>query len=142
MLPVGVKVPVVGLYNSALARSPVESAPPATSTVPLLSSVAVWPSRALFMLPVGVKVPVVGLYNSALASLPLVVLMPPAINTIPLLSNVALGSWRPVFMLPVGTNVPCCAIAVLENVVRLAHSRARTAARARAQRKRLCIVHK
>jgi hypothetical protein len=37
MLPVRVKVPVVGSYNSALARF----SPPAIKTVPLFSNVAV-----------------------------------------------------------------------------------------------------
>ena len=71
-LPVGVKVPVTGSYNSALVRTllalmAVGPMPPATSTIPLFSNVAVWVSRAWFRLPVGVKVPVTGSYNSALA---------------------------------------------------------------------------
>ncbi len=37
-LPVGVKVPVAGLYSSALAKP--EQQPPAISTMPLFSSVA------------------------------------------------------------------------------------------------------
>jgi hypothetical protein len=38
--PVGIQVPVVGSYNSALSREPL-SDPPATNTVPLGSNVAV-----------------------------------------------------------------------------------------------------
>ena len=63
----GVKVPVAGLYSSALAKVLPWVVPPAISTLPLLSSVAVWHSRAVFRLPVGVKVPVAGSYSSALA---------------------------------------------------------------------------
>jgi hypothetical protein len=53
-------------YNSELV-SAVPLYPPATTTVPLFRSVAVWPWRAVLRLPVGVKVPVVGSYSSALA---------------------------------------------------------------------------
>jgi hypothetical protein len=41
MLPVAVKVPVAGLYNSALLRTPLLLNPPAISTRPLGKSVAV-----------------------------------------------------------------------------------------------------
>ncbi len=66
MLPVGVQVPVAGLYSSALAKIGHEPStqvplPPATSTWPLGSSVAVWPKRAVVMLPVAVHVPAAGL---------------------------------------------------------------------------------
>jgi hypothetical protein len=47
MLPVGAKVPVAGLYSSAVAT---EQQPPAINTIPLFSSVAVWRKRAVFML--------------------------------------------------------------------------------------------
>ena len=58
MLPITVHVPVVGLYNSALARAaPEGSWPPATSTLPLGSSVAVCAARAVFKLPVVAQVP-------------------------------------------------------------------------------------
>ena len=64
--PVGVRV--LGRYNSALARTvPVLSLPPATSTCPLFSNVAVCPTRAVVMLPSQVKVPVAGSYSSAVA---------------------------------------------------------------------------
>ena len=63
------KVPVAGLYSSALASvTGPEPIPPATKTIPLLSSVAVWPYRAVFRLPVTVNVPVAGLYSSELES--------------------------------------------------------------------------
>src|SRR5438128_1026644 len=52
MLPVAVQVPVAGLYSSALLNAVPYAAPPADSTFPLASSVAVWPNRATFMLPV------------------------------------------------------------------------------------------
>ena len=50
MLPVGVKLPLLGLYSSAVL-----SGPPATSTKPLASNVAVWLERAVSMLPVTVN---------------------------------------------------------------------------------------
>src|SRR5450759_5143298 len=46
MLPVSVHWPVDGLYSSALARKPSVFSPPAMSTCPLGSSVAVWPALA------------------------------------------------------------------------------------------------
>src|ERR1035437_4600422 len=59
MLPVTVHVPVAGLYSSALASGVAEapSRPPATSTWPFGSSVAVWSVRAVFKLPVFAQVP-------------------------------------------------------------------------------------
>src|SRR5713226_3143076 len=60
MAPVGVKVPVVRSYKSALARRmvlEVASKPPAISTFPSLRSVAVWRDRLVLMLPVGTNVP-------------------------------------------------------------------------------------
>jgi hypothetical protein len=57
MLPVTVHVPVAGLYSSALLRKPVVPSPPATSTWPFGSSVAVWSVRAVFKLPVFAQVP-------------------------------------------------------------------------------------
>src|SRR5216684_5568592 len=53
MLPVGVQVPVAGLYSSALVRVGVPpKAPPATSTSPFGSSVAVSFVRAVIMLAI------------------------------------------------------------------------------------------
>ena len=92
-LPVAAKVPVVGLYSSALTRAPPEPWPPAISTMPLTIipwiMVAVWSSRAVFRLPVGVKVPVAGLYSSALAKILPFSSEPPAISTMPLFNRVA-----------------------------------------------------
>ena len=78
MLPVAAKLPVAGLYNSAVGVAkpfPPPDRPPAISTVPLISRVAVAAARAFTRPPVGANVPVVGLYNSAvdrmsLASIP------------------------------------------------------------------------
>jgi len=51
---------IYGVYCSALLNSLTASLPPALSTWPLVSTVEVWPERALLMLPVEVHVPVVG----------------------------------------------------------------------------------
>src|SRR6185369_15076391 len=61
--PGGGELPVAGLYSSAV----VALVPPAISTWPLFSRVALRPTRGVVMLPVGVNVPVAGLYSSALA---------------------------------------------------------------------------
>src|SRR6516225_124023 len=63
MLPVTDQVPVAGLYSSALDRTivPVTEVPPATSTWPSGSNVAVAPARGMFIWPVTAQVPVVGL---------------------------------------------------------------------------------
>src|SRR6516164_2855605 len=111
MLPVGFHVPVAGLYSSALENAVqpklMQPSPPATSTWPLFSSVAVKSSRAVVMLPVGLNVPVAGLYSSALlvAALPT---PPPATSTWPFCSTVAVKvrAARAVVMLPVGLNLP------------------------------------
>ena len=63
--PVGVRVP--GRYNSALEK-PVLSPPPARSTFPLFSNVAVFASRGTIVIPAAVKVPAAGSYSSALLS--------------------------------------------------------------------------
>ena len=52
---------VYGVYSSALSNSLLASLPPALTTLPLWSTVEVWPERAWLMLPVAVHVPVVGL---------------------------------------------------------------------------------
>ena len=65
MLPVAENVPVPGSYSSAEARKPMLLWPPVTNTLPLGSSVAVWPVRAVAMLPVEEKPPVAGSYSSA-----------------------------------------------------------------------------
>src|SRR5947209_455951 len=58
MLPVDIHVPVLGSYNSALAKPlPELSHPPATKTLPFVSSVAVKLLRPIPMLSVAVHVP-------------------------------------------------------------------------------------
>ncbi len=100
--PVAVHVPVAGLYSSALARAlsklpasqpyawPLQP-PPATSTWPSDSRVAVCPDRATFIAPVAAQVPAAGSYSSALVtcSKPCT---PPATSTFPSGSRVAVAS--------------------------------------------------
>jgi hypothetical protein len=86
---VGIQVPLVGSNSSALASSPLTPNPPATSTIPLGSSVAVCEVRAVLRLPVGVQVPLAGSYSSALAETLTLLSNPPATSTIPLGSKVA-----------------------------------------------------
>ena len=52
---------VYGVYISALSSSLTASLPPALTTLPLWSTVEVWPARALLMLPVALHLPVAGL---------------------------------------------------------------------------------
>jgi hypothetical protein len=60
-LPVVVNVAFTGLYSSALAEAELElTTPPANSTVPFGSNVAVWDTRGVFKLPVSVNDPVPG----------------------------------------------------------------------------------
>ena len=79
------QLPATGSYSSALLKS-LPLNPPATSTLPSGSKVAVSPCRAVPRLPVAVQVPLAGSYSSALARLALV-LVPPATSTLPLGSN-------------------------------------------------------
>src|SRR5215470_3383657 len=101
--PVAAHVPVAGLYSSALATGrPVTSPPmipPATSTLPSWSSVAVAPVTAKGMLPVGENVRVAGLYSSAVA------VPPPATSTLPPGSRVAVWPEWASRIEPVGTQV-------------------------------------
>src|SRR5450756_1874813 len=119
MLPVAVQDPLLGSYSSAEASvgppppmSPPGSAvPPATSTLPSGSSVAVWNMRGVTMLPVAVQDPLLGSYSSAEASallLPVTLLLsvPPATRTLPSGSSVAVWNWRGVGMLPVAVQDP------------------------------------
>jgi hypothetical protein len=72
MLPVAAKVPVAGLYSSALVNAPVgapEPFPPAINTIPLFNNVAVAPYRPLFKLPV-VANPGVTVSSAALLLIP------------------------------------------------------------------------
>src|SRR6516164_10101527 len=109
MLPVGVNFPVAGLYSSVAVPPP-----PAISTWPLPSRVALWPTRPVVMLPVGVNFPVAGLYSSALDRRLKFASSPPATSTWPSGSRVADGSGpasrqqpvRPWCMLPVTDQVP------------------------------------
>jgi hypothetical protein len=67
MLAAVENVPLVGSYNSALAKTTLLLAePPAMRTFPLFSNVAVWKERGVVMEPVAVNVAVIGSYNSAL----------------------------------------------------------------------------
>ena len=93
-------------YSSALARSPLAPKPPAASTIPLGSKVAVCSPRAVLRLPVGVQVLLAGSYNSTLAKALKLLSNPPATSTIPLGSKVAVCSPRAVLRLPVGVQVP------------------------------------
>ena len=90
-LPVALHVPLAGSYSSALLRPlPLPSGvPPATSTLPLGSNVAVWKKRAVLRLPVAVHVPLAESYSSALLRGVLKSGVPPATSTLPLFSNVA-----------------------------------------------------
>lgn len=90
-------------YSSALATGrPVTSPPtipPATSTLPSWSSVAVAPVTAKGMRPVTENVRVAGLYSSAVA------VPPPATSTLPLGSRVAVWPEWANRIEPVGTQV-------------------------------------
>jgi len=122
MLPVAAKVPAAGSYISAPAiaigapplppPSPLLLSPPAMSTFPLNSNVAVWNALATVMLPVAVKVPNAGSYSSALASdreTP----TPPAMRTLPFGSNVAVWANRATVTLPVLKKAPCTVVPVM-----------------------------
>ena len=61
---------VAGSYNSALISAAVP-VPPTARTLPLPSSVAVCPDRAVASEPAAVQVLVAGSYNSAVANGPL-----------------------------------------------------------------------
>ena len=81
--------------------------PPTTSTLPLGSSVAVWPERATVRLPVERKLPVAGSYSSAEAGVLLRrKFLPPTTSTLPLWSSVAVWPERVVTMLPAEEKVP------------------------------------
>jgi len=85
MLPVGANVPVAGSNSSAVALPQ-----PATSTLPVLSNVAVLLACTNCMLPVvAEKVPVLGSYSSAVARGFPAASNPPVTSTFPLGSNVA-----------------------------------------------------
>src|SRR5450759_2902839 len=101
MVPVAVQDPVLGSYSSAEARmvnSVICRPPPATSTLPSGSSVAVAPLRCVIMSPVAVHDPLPGSYSSAEAP------PPPAASTLPSGSSVAVWPPRGVRMLPVAVH--------------------------------------
>src|SRR2546428_6151674 len=98
MVAVMLQVPLVRSYSSAENRAP-PLPPPAASTLPVGSRVAVCKARLVFMLPVTLQVPVAGSYSSEGATLP-------ATITSPVLSRVAVWPERPAVMLPVLLHVP------------------------------------
>ena len=93
MEPAEDQVLLTGSYSSAL---PLLS-PPATSTSPLVNSVAVWVNRLVAIEAADDQVLLTGLYNSALERAPLAapLLVPPVTSTLPLFSNVAVPNSRP-----------------------------------------------
>src|SRR5450759_4219348 len=116
MFPVAVQDPLPGSYSAAEASGGLRLAlllpePPATSTLPSGSSVAVWDWRGVTMFPVAVQDPLLGSYSSAEASallLPVTLLLPvpPATSTLPSGSSVAVWDWRGVTMLPAAVQDP------------------------------------
>src|SRR5215468_9266165 len=80
--------------------------PPATSTEPSCSRVAVGATRAFCMGPVGCQAPRAGSYSSVLLGLVMFVLLPPRQRTLPLGSKVARPSERGMFNGPVGDHDP------------------------------------
>ena len=103
---VGVGVGIWAVYSSALALMVGKSDPPAASTFPLDSKVAVCRARALLRLPVNVQVPLAGSYSSALAKVKPLVSNPAAASVVPLDNRVAVCPNRPVVRLPVAVHVP------------------------------------
>src|SRR4029077_14255336 len=89
-------------YNSAKLRD-LPLNPPATSTLPLGSNVAVCLARPMLRLPVALPVPLAGSYSSALLGGPP---SPPATSTLPLGSNVAVCLARRMLRVPVALHVP------------------------------------
>src|SRR5690242_18814789 len=92
-----VMVFVAGSYSSVLARSTLVRyalAPPAISTLPLGSSVAVASQRAVLIAGPAVKVLVAGSYSSVLLRTVTSGPTPPAISTLPLRSGVAVALAR------------------------------------------------
>ena len=71
--------------------------PPATSTCPDLSNVALWLYRLSFIFPVAVQVPVASSYSSQESSPG----APPATSTLPLSSRLAVCRLRAAVIFPV-----------------------------------------
>src|SRR5208283_84736 len=104
-LSVTSKEPMSRVYNSALFVGPEPILPPAISTFPFDSNVAVCWSRGVFIRLVVAtqsRNPGLGLYTSAL--LPMA--SPPAARTNPFVSNVVVKARRGVVIGPVGDQVP------------------------------------
>jgi hypothetical protein len=106
---VAVKVPLTESYSSAVFRMSAPFVhPPAISTFPLSSSVAVWDTRAEIMgALVAVNVPVVGSKISAVLKMFELIdpLPPPAISTLPSGSRVAVWKARAEVMVAlIGVN--------------------------------------
>ena len=88
----GLQLPVVGSYSSALSRNQLLGLGPyphATRTLPLERMLAVWEARGLDRDPVGLQLPVVGSYTSALANSIQLLPLPPATRTLPLTRTLA-----------------------------------------------------
>src|SRR5262249_54089643 len=102
--PVSIHTPVAGSYSSALVNPGEEIPPPATSTCPSCSNVAVCAERSNVMLPVFVHTLLPGSYSSALAKFTSV--KPPATSTCLFGSNVAVAKERVVDILPVTVHCP------------------------------------
>ena len=103
-LPVKVQVPAMGSNNSAVFD------PPATSTLPSVSSVAVWVIRGLLRWPVGVHTWVSGSYSSALFRTLSPSDDPPTISTLPSCSKVAVWYLRAVWSRPVANHSPAAGL--------------------------------
>ncbi len=103
---VGVGVGEGPLYSSALEETVRPFSPPAASTIPLGSKVAVCRARALLRLPVIVHVPLAASYSSPLTELRLLLSNPPAASVVSLGNKVAVCPERPMLRLPVAVHVP------------------------------------
>ena len=104
--------PLAGLYRAADARVVVPAIPPAASTRPSASRVAVWRWRAVLRVPAALKVPAEGDYSSADVKL-VDPDMPPEISILPLvpefdpvLSCVAPCNLRAFAIAPVADHTP------------------------------------
>ena len=79
--------------------------PPATSTLPFDSSVAVWPVRGMLIAAAGTNVSVAGSYSSQVACGSLVCCTPPVISHWPFGKRVQVCSERGVDIVGPGENV-------------------------------------
>jgi len=112
ILPVAVKIPVEGSYNSALSRIEyLVPKPPQIRTLPSGSRTALCTNRGVDIVPVTVNVPLTGSYSSALSRIVLppakvACVCPPAIRTLPSGSRVALCPDLDIVISPVAANEP------------------------------------